>query len=343
MRLISLARAVLVTAAIVATNAGPAAAAPPKKPPPRAAPAAKPAPAAPPKPAPAAAPPAPAPSAYDEGVALFRAGNSEGALAIFKKLTTPEARRGAAFALEKLGRNEEAIAEWEAFIATAPPSAEDQVRAGRVRVSELAATRKGKVHVVTVPPGATIEVAGRSAPAGTSPVDVDLPPGRHVLRATLAGNEPAEREVDVAPGSTTQEVRLELAPAKNTASLLPVPGDLAALPPSTSPARPPAPPSAAERYGAPIVTGLVGSACLAASAVFGLSAMKKNSDYEDAPTEQGLADAETDAALSTAALVGGLVLVTATVVLLVTKPSPSAPGPKPAAARIRPDGLRFHF
>lgn len=283
--------------------------------------------------------------AYDEGVALFRAGEHERALAIFKKLTSIEARRGAAFALEKLGRNEEAIAEFEAFIAGAPASLADQVKAARTRVAELSAARKGKVHVVTVPAGARIEVVGEPALKGTAPFDLELPPGKHVVRATLSGRDPAEREIEVVAAAPVQEVRLELAaakPAYDSLGLLPPAPPRAAdqeEPPSAPP--PAAPDSDAARYGAPIITGVLGGLSLGAGVIFGLSALSKKSDYDDAPTEANLADAETDAALSTVGIAAGVVFSAITVVLLVTNPGDSAS--KDRAAAIRHNGFRVRF
>lgn len=346
----------LATTIVVAMNASTsfdAFAAPPKKPAP-----------ATPKAAPAAAAPKPAPpkptpatpastKAYDEGVALFRAGSYEAALAVFKKLTNIESRRGAAFALEKLGRNEEAIAEFEAFIAGAPASLEDQVKAARTRVAELSATRKAKIHVVTTPAGATVDVAGHPSAHGTSPVDLELPPGKHVVRATLVGNDPAEREIEVTAGSTVQEVRLELAPAK-TATAAPVvapaplqdatatgPQGGAGMAPDGTP-RPPAKPGI-ERMGAPILTGVLAGLSLGAGVYFGLSALSKKSDYDKEPTEARLADGENDAALSTAALGAGVVLGAITVVLLLTSPSADNTPPKGPAASIRGNGLNVRF
>jgi tetratricopeptide (TPR) repeat protein len=333
-RLCSRSHVSLATALVVALNASAALAAPPKRGAPKAAP-------------PKAAPPAPkataSTKAYDEGVALFRADNYEGALAIFKKLTTIEARRGAAFALDKLGRTDEAIAEFEAFIAGAPASLDDQVKAARTRVAELVAAKAKaqKVHVVTVPPGATIEVEGVPGQSGKSPIDLDLPPGKHVVRATLAGNQPAEQEIVVTAGSSVPDVHLDLAPTSAGLDSLelvpPLPRGSSDLP-LPAPSQP-----GVDRLGAPILTGVLGGLSFGAGVYFGLSALNKKSDYDAQPTPANLADAETDAAFSTAGLAAGAVLGVVTVVLLLTTPSGDSAPAKSGATSVRSNGLRVRF
>jgi tetratricopeptide (TPR) repeat protein len=319
---------IAIVSAVILSSHAPAFAAPPK---------------AAPKPPPAAKA-APPTKAYDDAVALFRAGNYEAALAAFNKLSNIEARRGAAFALEKLGRNEEAIAEFQKFIAGAPASLDDQVKAARTRIAELAATRPGKVRVITSPSGATIEVVGHAPFGKTTPADIELPAGKYIVRATLAGTLPAEREVDIAAGSS-QEVSLELVPSKSAGSPSPSSGAAAATAgPAMNPTPPPtlAPRPGIERYGAPIVTGAVGALSLAAGVYFGLSALDKGSKYDSRPTQERRADAETTAAFSTTALTAAVILGVVTVVLLVTSPSADGGG-KPAAAAVRQDGLRIRF
>ena len=292
----------------------------------------------PPKPSAKTAPkppaPAPATKSYDEAVALSAAGNHEAALAIFRKLTLIDARRGAASALDKLGRTDEAVAEYEAYIAGAPPSADEHVRAARARVAELRAVKR-KVRVVTVPPGATIEVTGQ--PASKSPADLELSVGKHLLHASLAGSEPATREVEVLPGAPPQEVMIDLDPAVAATPIAPAGSAHAS---TTTAAAAAAPPQGIDSLGAPIVTGTLGALSLGAGIYFGLSALTKKSAYDDNPSESRLASAETAAALSTAGIVGGVVLGAVTVVLFLTTPA-TVDGPSRAA--IRANGLQLRF
>ncbi len=61
------------------------------------------------------------------------------------------------------------------------------------------------------PPGAALEVDGKSF--GVTPQEVQLPPGDHVVRATLDGRTPAEQKVTVVAG-TPQTVNITLVASK---------------------------------------------------------------------------------------------------------------------------------
>lgn len=302
--------------------------------------------AAPPKPAPKALPAPPAATkSYDEAQRQLAAGNYEAALALYAKLSNVESRRGAALALDKLGRTDEAIAEYQKFISSAPPAQQEQTNTARARVVELTAAKTVKVRVVTTPPGATIEIAGQPASGKASPVDVDLSPGKHVVRATIAGHNPASREIEV--GSSPQEVSLELTPI-GTGPVVAIPASVSNAGAINGPAMSPTPrgePKPApgiERLGAPIVTGAVGALALGAGVVFGISALSKQSDYKSDPSEKRAASGDDAAALSTIGLTAGVILGAATVVLLLTMPPADAPA-KSASSGLRRDGLRLRF
>jgi TonB family protein len=59
----------------------------------------------------------------------------------------------------------------------------------------------GSISVTTEPAGATITVDG--APLGGSG-SIDVPAGRHTVRAVLDGHEPASQEVEIEAGTTAQ-------------------------------------------------------------------------------------------------------------------------------------------
>ena len=317
---------------IVVTNGGPAFAAPPK-----------------------AAPkgPSAASKTYDEAGRALAAGNYEAALALYAKLPNVEARRGAALALEKLGRREEAIAEYQKFISGAPASLDEQVQAARGRVAELTAARTVKVRVVTTPPGASIEVAGQPASGKTSPAELELKPGKYVIRATHPGSNQAAREIEVV-ASTPQEVSIELTPLSVTGSSV-IPASWLSTaaaphpPPTTSPTTPASPEAAPppapgiERLGAPIATGSAAVVAFGAGIFFGLSALSKSSDYDSNPTEKGRADGQSAAAMSTVGLTAGAILGAVTVVLLLTMPPADGPAKSAATSGLRRDGLRLRF
>jgi serine/threonine-protein kinase len=66
------------------------------------------------------------------------------------------------------------------------------------RPAPEAAAKEAIVAVSTSPEDAVLTVDGR--PAGTAPAILEVPPGRHVIRAEAPQHRPAEREVQVAPG-----------------------------------------------------------------------------------------------------------------------------------------------
>lgn len=301
-----------------------------------------------------AAPPKGAPKvsaaarSYEEAGRQLAAGNYEAALALYAKLPNIEARRGAALALDKLGRTEEAITEYQRFIAGAPAALEEQTKLARSRVAELSAAKVVKVRVVTTPAGAAIEVAGagQPLPPRTSPTELELAPGHYVVRATLAGTNPATRELDVV-ASTPQEVSLDLLPftAASVASSSPSSAAAATAGPAMSPTphrEPTNAPPGIERLGAPIATGAVAAIALGAGVFFGLSALSKKSDYDADPSEKRLAAGETAAAMSTISLTAGLVLGAATVVLFLTMPPADGPASSPKTGLLR-DGFRLRF
>ncbi len=79
-----------------------------------------------------------------------------------------------------------------------------------VDLDEEAGIGIGLVAVTTDPADARVEVDGK--PVGLAPLEVPLQAGRHVIRATKQGFQPAEAAVEVVPAAAGQEVALTLAP-----------------------------------------------------------------------------------------------------------------------------------
>jgi len=87
-------------------------------------------------------------------------------------------------------------------------------------VAHSLALRPAAVTVVTVPPGATVEIDDK--PVGRSPLRIEpVPPGDHEVVAELAGHLPARAGARAEPG---EEVRLELRPKPKPAKLRVVAG-----------------------------------------------------------------------------------------------------------------------
>jgi len=187
-----------------------------------------------PKPAaPAAAPAADAPAKgdlaaakkhYADGEKKYKAGDYAGALAEFKEAndikSTPHAERYIALCEDALGHYPAAVEWYEKFLGHVPDKLASQGDEAKKRVGEIKAM-PGKVHVDSTPAGAAITVDDKPAPApGLTPADLELPPGPHTVKLTLAGYTAASKPLDVAYAATqTLTVALEAEPAALPRSL----------------------------------------------------------------------------------------------------------------------------
>ncbi|MFI5307430.1 MAG: tol-pal system YbgF family protein [Polyangiales bacterium] len=112
---------------------------------------------------------------------------------------------------EELGETELAIASYERYLrdrVDAPDAVEVQRRIGdlKQRAPARGASGERPVHATTLAiaapdPGVTLELDGRSL--GRGPIDrmFEVDPGRHDLRADLAGRVPLRAEPDLMPGA----------------------------------------------------------------------------------------------------------------------------------------------
>lgn len=154
----------------------------------------------PPKPPPEP-PPAPAPPSADDearvaikrGIAAFARHEPEAALAEFKRASelVPDANqphRYAAEALVELERYEEAIDEYQRYLAIKPDVSDaDDIKK---RIEETRAKLTGSVTITSSPAGASVFVDNASAPAGTTPLaGLKLSRGPHTLTVRLAGKK----------------------------------------------------------------------------------------------------------------------------------------------------------
>lgn len=154
----------------------------------------KPPPPEPPPPAPAA------PSADDEaraaikrGLAAYARHEPDNALAEFKRASelVPDANqphRYAAEALVELERYEEAIDEYQRYLAIKPDVSDaDEIKK---RIEETRAKLTGTVTITSSPAGASVFVDNAASPAGTTPLaGLKLARGPHTLTVRLAGKK----------------------------------------------------------------------------------------------------------------------------------------------------------
>lgn len=81
-------------------------------------------------------------------------------------------------------------------------AATDELLAALARAGGKPTT--GVIAVTSDPPGARVAIDRR--PAGTTPLDRELPPGRHAIAVTLPGRAPVTREIELAAGQTVPVV-----------------------------------------------------------------------------------------------------------------------------------------
>lgn len=273
---------------------------------------------------------------YNAAVKKFEGGDYAGALADFQELdaikSTPQSTRYIALAQDKLGRFAEAVAAYEKFVAS-PGKLTKEAEEARKRVEEIK-KMPGKLHVETTPPGATITVDGKTS--GTSPAEIELAPGKHVVRVELAGYLPLDRDVEIGYGAK-QDVKAELEakPAE------PPPPPVAAEPPPEpeKPAPPPAPPQTPKSKLPAFITGGIAIAALGVGIGFGAAALGKQSEFNSNPKASTADEGENFALVADMMFGVAITLGVASAVLFFTKDDdPAAPAkaqivPKPQARR----------
>ncbi|MCC6647691.1 MAG: PEGA domain-containing protein [Polyangiaceae bacterium] len=285
------------------------------------------------KPAPAAAPAkdakpdkakqAQARDAYKRGQEKLTAGDFAGAAVAFKEanelIPAPQAQYKLAFALDKAGKGPEALAAYQALLASSvPESMAESKAAAEKRVAELG---QATLKVTTNPPGASVKIDGERS-LDASPMTATVKPGKHKIEVAMADHEPATRDVEVAAGAMA-EVSLDLRPAPAAAPPPPVASSAAPVASSAPPAAPP-PPEPRSKVPAYVVLG-VGGAAAVVGAVFGMQALSAKSKFNDAPSTDRADKAESKALVADMAFGVALTLGVTGAVLLLTSDKPAEP------------------
>lgn len=313
--------------------AAPASAQPAEKPAAPAAPAKPAAPAA--APAAAAAPkPGDAKALFASGEKKFKANDFAGALADFEASQAakadPATQRYIAMSHDNLQHYAEAVAAYEKFIAENPPKLKDQVEEAQKRVEAIKAM-PGKVRVETTPPGASVVIDTAQTPyEKVTPVEIELPPGKHTLLIGAEGYENTTKEVDVGFASK-QEVKAEL--VKKEPPPPPPPPVVAEQPPP--PAPPPPPPPEPRSKVPAYVTGAVAIVAAGVGTGFGIKALQQSSDFEKNPTTKKADDGENNALVADMMFGIAITFGVTSAVLFLSNDSPStakASEPKVASA-----------
>lgn len=266
---------------------------------------------------------------YAGAVKKYNDKDYAGALADFQDLdalkSTPNSQSYIALCLDKLGRLGEAVSFYEKLIAS-PGKLAKEADDAKKRVEEIK-KMPAKLHVETTPAGAAIQIDGK--PSGTSPADVDLPAGKHLVHVELAGYSPLDKDVDAAYAAKV-DVRAQLEKKAEAVAVTPPPP-----PPveTTPPPPPPAPPPPKPKSKLPaIITGGLAVVALGFGTGFGIAALGNKSDFDKNPT-QGSADAGENNALVADMMFGvAITLGVTSAVLFFTKDDDD----KPKSARIAP-------
>ncbi len=276
-----------------------------------------------PKPKPAATAKGPslkeAKAHYESGLKKFNGGDFAGALDDFKAAdaikSTPQSQRYIGLCEDKLGHYAEAVAAYERFLAAVPAKMKKEGEELTKRVAEIKAM-PAKLHVETTPPGATITADGKQM--AVTPADIELTPGKHILRLELAGYLPIDKDVDVAYGAK-EDVKNELQ-AKPAEATPPAP--VATTPPPTTPAPAEPPPAEEPQHRSKVpafITGGIAVAALGVGIGFGIAALGKKSDFDSNPQEGTAEDGENFALVADMAFGVAITLGVTSAVLFFTK------------------------
>jgi hypothetical protein len=260
---------------------------------------------------------------YADGEKKYKAGDYAGALADFTEAndikSTPHAERYLGLCEDNLGHYGAAVDWYDKFLAHVPDKLATEGDEARKREGEIKAM-PGKVHVDSTPAGGTVTIDDKPQ-SGPTPLDVELPPGTHVVKVTAPGRLPGSKPVDVAFAST-QSVSLELDPEPPPSAPPPVAAVAPVVPvaPAT-PAPPPEPRSLVPAF----VTGGLAVAAAGVGTVFGIIALGNKSDFNKNPTTQTADDGDTHALIADMAFGVALTFGVTSAVLFLTKDESAAP------------------
>lgn len=248
-----------------------------------------------------------------------------------------------AISAEELGEHQEA-AKWYSK-ALEGKLKDDQAADAKARLEALQ-KKPAKVTITSEPAGATILVDGTAIPEKT-PAEIQLAPGSHKITLKAEGRKDLEQTVEVAAftGAAVSGA-LEAAPPAVPAE--PV-AEAPATPPVAAPVAP-APAAPAETGKRDMtwvyVTGGAAIVALGVGTVFGLQALSKKSEFDDAVTAgdaQAARDARDDgtrnALISDMGFGIGITLAVTSAVLFFTRPA--AEGDTKAAAKSSPKTFSF--
>jgi hypothetical protein len=245
----------------------------------------------------------------------FNAGDPTSALALYREaneiIRSPQAYFRIAQCLERVGTRAEMAEAYHRFLGLPPPETMAEER--RIAEEKIADGQRGTLRVSSTPAGVAVEIDGREAQP--SPISARLDPGKHLVRVSQAGFDPATREIEIRSGET-----LELAIELKGIAPPPAPSAPAVAPHEHEHVHAaPAPP----RPTRPVALGLLGLSAvgLGVGTIFGLRALAAQRDFDRGPT-QDLAQKQRDSALASDVAFGTAVVLAVTGVVFWQASSP---------------------
>lgn len=179
---------------------------------------------------------------FDEGTALYAKGEYAKAAqqfeASFAARPVPVTKFNIARSWEQAGQTLKAIDAWQAWLAMSPsaPERPDAERSLEALGGKLAKLGVQALTITSLPAGASVSIDG--AKVGVTPVTVELPPTKHLLRLDAEGRVPIERTVTTTLEHPASEA-FELVPLGEQPPTAIAPTRRTALPaPLPSPAQP---------------------------------------------------------------------------------------------------------
>lgn len=273
--------------------------------------------------------------AYDEGSTHYVAGRYQDALMAFERAynlrPNPLVLMPILECHDHLGHVPEAIRTLEAYLSAVPGGRNRALLESRL--TNLRA-RPARVHFITTPPGARLEVDGREV-AQRAPTYLELTAGRHTVNASAAGYVTASHEFETQPGTARDEVlTLEADPTGTLLRTGTAPGGAG----TTS------------RGAGPLTWVAVSLAGvgLAAGTTFGVLALRDNNLYDSEPTvetrDRGRRYALlSDVSFGIAAASGALALIVYLVDRARVVPEPRATTAAATRLRLAPGGVHVEF
>ncbi|HSQ66693.1 MAG TPA: PEGA domain-containing protein [Polyangiaceae bacterium] len=270
---------------------------------------------------------------YGEGEKKYKAGDFAGALPEFQAAdavkSTPQSQRYIGLCQDNLGHYADAVAAYEKFLAAVPAKMKKEGDEIAKRVEQIKAM-PAHLHVESTPTGASIVIDGK--PMGTTPADVDVAAGKHILHIELPGYLPNDRDLDLAYAAK-QDIKAELQakPAEAAAPVATAPTPV--MPPkAVEPVKPEGPKEGRSKLPA-FITGGLAIVAVGIGTGFGIAALDKKSQFDKTPTADLADTGENFALVADMAFGVAITLGVTSVVLFLTNDEDAAPKSASAPAR----------